>query len=128
MCILELSEVLMFEFHYDYIKNKYGNNSRLLFAGTDSLICEIKTEDVYKDLSNDKEIFDFSNYSTSQNTMMIQTNHFLVKMKDKVDGVATYTRLNECGILENSGMLILIPDCYKDKKCVLMLLIIMLMH
>ena len=64
MCILELSEVLMFEFHYDYIKNKYGNNSRLLFAGTDSLICEIKTEDVYKDLSNDKEIFDFSNYST----------------------------------------------------------------
>ena len=59
---------------------------------------------------------------------MIQTNHFLVKMKDKVDHVATYTRLNECVILENSGMLILIPDCYKDKKCVLMLLIIMLMH
>ena len=35
-CILELSKVLMYEFHYDYIKNKYGNNSRLLFRGTDS--------------------------------------------------------------------------------------------
>ena len=28
MSILDLSKVLMYEFHYDYIKNKYGNNSR----------------------------------------------------------------------------------------------------
>ena len=33
MCILKLSTVLMYEFHYDHIKNKYGNNSRLLFTG-----------------------------------------------------------------------------------------------
>ena len=64
MCILELSKVLMYEFHYDYIKNKYGNNSRLLFIDTDSLMYEIKTEDVYEDFSNHKEMFDFSNYST----------------------------------------------------------------
>ena len=43
ICILELSKVLMYEFHYDYIKNKYGNNSRLLFADTDSSMCGIKT-------------------------------------------------------------------------------------
>ena len=54
MCILELSNVLMYEFHYDYIKNKYGNNSRLLLTDTDSLIYEVKTEDVCKDFSNDK--------------------------------------------------------------------------
>ena len=46
------------------IKNKNGNKSRLLFTDTDSLMYEIKTEDVYEDFSNDKEMFDFSNYST----------------------------------------------------------------
>ena len=35
MCILELSKVLMYEFHYDYIRSNYGNNSRLLFTDTD---------------------------------------------------------------------------------------------
>ena len=64
MCILELSKVLMQKFHYDYIKIKYSNNSRLLFTDTDCLMYEIKTEDVYKDLSNDREMFDFGNYST----------------------------------------------------------------
>ena len=62
MCILELSEVLMYELIYDYIKNKYGNNSRLFFTVTDSLMYELKTEVAYKDFSNGKEIFDFSNY------------------------------------------------------------------
>ena len=64
MCILELSKVLMYEFHYDYIKNKCDNKSKLLFIDIDSLMYEIKTEDVYEDLSSDKEMFDFSNYST----------------------------------------------------------------
>ena len=63
MCILELSKVLMYELHYHYIKNKYANNSRLLFTDTDSLMYEMKTEDVYEDFSKDKDMFDFSNYT-----------------------------------------------------------------
>ena len=46
MFILDLSSVLMYEFLYNYIKNKYGNNSRLIFTNTESLIYEIKREDV----------------------------------------------------------------------------------
>ena len=42
-CILELNKAIMYKFHYDMIKNKYGHNSRLLFTGTDSLMYEIKT-------------------------------------------------------------------------------------
>ena len=63
MCILELSKVLMYEFHYVYLKSKYDYNSRLLFTDTDSFLYKIKTENIYKDFSSDKEMFDFSNYS-----------------------------------------------------------------
>ena len=52
--ILDLIKVLMYKFHYDYIKNKYGTHSRLLLAGTGSLIYEIRTEVVYEDFSKDK--------------------------------------------------------------------------
>ena len=64
----------MYEFHYDYIKNKYGNNSRLLFTDTDSLMYESKTEDVYKEFSNNKNMFDFNNYLPKSKIMIIKTN------------------------------------------------------
>ena len=40
-CVLGLSKVLMYEFYYDDIKNKYGNDSRLLFTDTDILINDL---------------------------------------------------------------------------------------
>ena len=62
MCTLELSNELIYEFHYDDIKNKYESNSKLFFTDADSLIYEIKTDDVYEDFSSDKEMLCFSNY------------------------------------------------------------------
>ena len=52
------------KFLYDYIKNKYDNKSQLLFTEIDIIMYEIKTEDVYKDFSSDKEMYDFNNYLT----------------------------------------------------------------
>ena len=46
------------------LKIEYGNDSRLLFTDTDSLMYENKAEDVYEDFSNDKEMFYISNYSS----------------------------------------------------------------
>ena len=88
MCVLELSKVLMYEFHYDYIKNKYSNYSRLLFIDTDSLMYEIKTEDFYEDFSNDKEMFDVSNYSTKSRKYDNSNKLAIDKMKDETAGVA----------------------------------------
>ena len=62
MCILDLSKMLMYNFHHNYIKKKYNNRARLLFTDTDSLTYEIEAEDVYKDFWNDKDMFENSDY------------------------------------------------------------------
>ena len=51
--ILDLSKTVMYEFHYDYIKPKYGGNLKLCYMDTDSLVYHIKTEDFYEDIAGD---------------------------------------------------------------------------
>ena len=77
----------MYEFHYDYIKNKYGNNSRLLFTDTDSLMYEIKTEDFYEVFGKDNEMIHFSNYSTKSKYYDDSNKVVIGKMKDETGGV-----------------------------------------
>ena len=61
--VLELSKTIMYDFHYNYIKPKYGGKAKLLFTGTDSLAYEVETDDFYKDISPDvRDRFDTSNY------------------------------------------------------------------
>ena len=66
--ILDLSKTLMHEFWYDYIKATYGDKAKLCYTDIDSLVILVKTDDFYKDISNDVEIlFDTSNYNKKDN-------------------------------------------------------------
>ena len=62
--ILDLSKTLMYEFHYEYMRPKYGSKASLCYIDTDSFVYEIEAEDVYRDIAKDLEKrFDTSGYS-----------------------------------------------------------------
>ena len=106
----------MYEFHYDYIKNKYGNNSRLLLRDTDNLMYEFKTEGVHEDLH---EVFDFSNYSTILTNINKYSKYYndlnelvVGKMKNETGGVT----IEEFVRLQPKMYSFLVDDNSKHKK------------
>ena len=86
MCILDLSKVLMYDFHYNFIKAKYGDKAKLLFTDTDSLCYHILTDDVYEDLYNHKDMFDNSDYSKSSKFYFDENKKVIGKFKDEAAG------------------------------------------
>ena len=87
MCILDLSKTLMYDFHYNYIKQKYDSKAKLLFTDTDSLTYEIEAKDVYSDFWNDKDKFDNSDYSESSPYFDKTNKKVIGKFKDEAAGV-----------------------------------------
>ena len=87
MCILDLSKTLMYDFHYNYIKEKYGDNAKLLFTDTDSLTYEIEAEDVYQDFWNDKDRFDNSDYPENSPYFDKTNKKVIGKFKDVAAGI-----------------------------------------
>ena len=77
--ILDLSKLLMYEFHYKYIKRIF--HAKLLFTDTDSLVCEIKTKDVYEDFYQDK-----SEYPLNSKFFDPVNKKVIGKMKDEFKG------------------------------------------
>ena len=87
MCILDLSKTLMYDFHYNYIKNKYGEKAKLLFTDTDSLTYEIEAKDVYKDFFKDKDKFDNSDYPEYSPFFYKENKKVIGKFKDEAAGI-----------------------------------------
>ena len=87
MCILDLSKTLMYDFHYNNIKYKYGSKANLLFTDTDSLTYEIEADDVYQDFFNDRDKFDFSDYNKSSKYYDDTNKKVIGKFKDEACGI-----------------------------------------
>ena len=63
LSILKISKIVMYEFQYDYIKPKNGEQSKLCYMDTDSFIAYRNTEDIHSEIAKDVEtIFDTSNF------------------------------------------------------------------
>ena len=82
--IFDLSKLLIYEFHYNCIKNK--SDAKLLFTDTDSLVYEIKVKDVYEDFYHDKNLFDFSEYPLNSKFFDPVHKKVISKMKDEFKG------------------------------------------
>ena len=87
LSILEISKILMYEFWYDYMKPKYNDNVRLCYMDTDSFIMNIKTNDFYKDISDDVDNrFDTSNYEVKRPLSIGKNKKVIGLMKDELGG------------------------------------------
>ena len=87
MCILDLSKLPMYDFHYNYILPKYGKKAKLLFTDTDSLCYHIRTEDIYSDFFADRERFDNSDYPSDSKFYFAENKKVIGKFKDETAGV-----------------------------------------
>ena len=87
--ILDICKMLMYELWYDYLKPMYDRKIKLCYMDTDSLIFLVKTDDFYKDISNDiDKWFDTSDISEDNDIPLEKgTNKKVIgKFKDELKG------------------------------------------
>ena len=85
--ILDLSNIVMYEFHYGYMKQKYPGRLTLCYMETDSLIYDIETDDFYKDIAEDvTDRFDMSGYSPDRPLPVGLNKKIIGLMKDELGG------------------------------------------
>ena len=87
MSILDLSKRLMYHFHYNHVKSRYGKKAKLLFTDTDSLCYEKETQDIYKELWEDRNLFDNSDYPKDSQFFDSMNKKVIRKFKDEAAGM-----------------------------------------
>ena len=60
MSILDFSKHLMYDFYYNQLQRQYGDRCQLLYTDIDSLLLEVQTEDVFRDMASHAELYDTS--------------------------------------------------------------------
>ena len=85
VAVLELSKLLMYEFYYDYFKKKYPE-AVVLYGDTDSLIINVPTEDIYKDMETELFHYDTSDYPKDHPLHSEENKKVIGKFKDELNG------------------------------------------
>ncbi|XP_070170724.1 uncharacterized protein [Polyergus mexicanus] len=63
MCILDISKIRLYEFHYEYMLPLYRDKCKIMYTDTDSLIYRVECEDIYENMKRDIDKFDTSDYA-----------------------------------------------------------------
>ena len=87
MCILDLSKVLMYDFHYNTMVKTYGTKAKLCFTDTDSLTYHIETPSFYEDMKKDLSNFDTSDYPKDHLCYSEANMKIIGKFKDETNAV-----------------------------------------
>ena len=74
----------MYQFWYDHLKNKYNKKVELVYTDTDSFIIQVETDDIYKDMLEYKNLYDFSEYPINHPNYDITNKKVLGKFKDEM--------------------------------------------
>ena len=122
LSILDISKVTMYEFWYDYFKNKYDSKASLCYMDTDSFVINIKTNDFYKDISkNVKERFDTSNYTYDRPLPLGINKKVVGLMKDELGGsiITEFIALRPKAYSYKTDDLIKLKKAKGTKKCVI---------
>ena len=85
LAMLSLSKIRMYEYWYDDMKPKYGDNIKLCYMDTNSFIMHVKIEDFYEDNASDVEKnYDTSNYTCERPLPIGKYKKRIGLMKDEL--------------------------------------------
>ena len=104
MIILDLSKHLMYEVYYNQLKVQYRENCQPLYTDTDSLLLELETEDVYKNMAQKQGLYDTSDYPQNHPRYSSANKKVFGKLKDECAGrtIAKYVFLRPAGTLQET--------------------------
>ena len=85
--VLDLSKLHMCKFHYEKMLSRYEDNVRLCFTDTDSLLCEIEAVDIFQDMAEYIDDYDFSDYPKDHHLYNTRHKKVIEKFKDELNGM-----------------------------------------